>query len=83
MIEILHDLKDPKLWEIMVYSFLWVMQGLYHQPYLFLCFSKKYLCDFHAHTFYNVALQHAVLLLQTEVLEFWGFNSRAPTVGFL
>ena len=44
---------------------------------------KKYLCDFHAHTFYNVALQHAVLLLQTEVLEFWGFNLRAPSVGFL
>ena len=47
MIEILHDLKGPELWEIlggnrlakspgppsMVYSLLWVMKDLYHQPY--------------------------------------------------
>ena len=27
-------LKDPKTMRIMVYSLLWVMQGLCHQPYL-------------------------------------------------
>ena len=47
MVEILHDLKgcktmgvpingyyvkDPKLWELSVYSLVWVMPGLYHQP---------------------------------------------------
>ena len=32
MIYILHYLQDPKLWELW-YSFLWVMQDLYHQPY--------------------------------------------------
>ena len=33
MIQTLHYLKDPKLWEIMVNSLLWVMQKLYHQLY--------------------------------------------------
>ena len=33
MIPILHYLKDPKVGGIMVYSLLWVMQDLYHQPY--------------------------------------------------
>ena len=27
MIEILHYLKDPKLWELMVYSFFWGNAG--------------------------------------------------------
>ena len=29
MMQILHYLKDPKLWEFVVYSLLWVMQELY------------------------------------------------------
>ena len=33
MDKILHYLKDPKLWGIMVYSLLWVMQDFVHQPY--------------------------------------------------
>ena len=33
MIKILHYLKDPKLWELWVYSSLWVMQDFDHQPY--------------------------------------------------
>ena len=32
MIQILHYLKDPKLLELWVYSLLWVLQDLYHQP---------------------------------------------------
>ena len=34
MIEILHYFKDLELWELwLVYSLLWVLQDLYHQPY--------------------------------------------------
>ena len=35
MIEILHYLKDPKLWELYVILLiiLWVMHDLHHQPY--------------------------------------------------
>ena len=33
MIEILHYLKDPKLWDLWyLLNLLWVMQDLYHQP---------------------------------------------------
>ena len=34
MIEILPYLKEPKSMGSLVYSFLWVMQDLYHPPYL-------------------------------------------------
>ena len=32
MIKTLHYLKDPRLWEILVYSLLWVLQDVYHEP---------------------------------------------------
>ena len=32
MTYILHYLKTPEPWELWVYSFVWVMQDLYHQP---------------------------------------------------
>ena len=34
MVSILHYLNDPRVWELWVYSLLWVMQDLYHQPYV-------------------------------------------------
>ena len=33
MIQILHYLKDPKLWELWYIAGKWVMQDLYHPPY--------------------------------------------------
>ena len=33
MIEILHDLKYPKLWELWYLPYYGVMQDEYHQPY--------------------------------------------------
>ena len=32
LIQILYYLKDPKVWEVGVYSLLWVLQDVYHQP---------------------------------------------------
>ena len=32
MDKILHDLKDPKLWELWYIPLLWVMQDFVHQP---------------------------------------------------
>ena len=47
MILILHDLKDPKLWELWYVPYLfWVMQDLHHQPYLKILFDSKLLVKF-------------------------------------
>ena len=33
----MHYLKDPKLWELWyIPYYVWVMQGLYHPPYLYI-----------------------------------------------
>ena len=33
MIDILHYLKDPKLWELWYIPYYGLLQDLYHQPY--------------------------------------------------
>ena len=48
MDKILHDPKDPKLWELWYIPYNWVMQDFVHQPYNFapLGFGMLQLCGF-------------------------------------